>query len=243
MQEYPDITERDQQLQRNNRDYNHELSGVDTGRQKRFIPESATPAAQDRQREERDFRRFALHQLTLEQQAQFQRLYDETVDLARRAALLTSTAIEQLEHLLMNQHTQREDMLARATRLHDGRLVFQDENGKARFEDGTYVSAADAATIVWRDGSPTYEEQRGNAEAIAQTQEKLGVYRDYETRVGEIQHQLDTHKNDLTVDDVKRMQRDLIDGAPVDMQTKLDPSDVTSYESSHDTLRPTQPVM
>ena len=118
-------------------------------------------------------------------------------------------------------------MLERATRLHDGSLVFKDKNGDARYEDGRSVSEEDAATIVWRDGSPTYEEQRDNAEGIQQTRDKIEEYREYETRVGEIQHELEEHKDDLTEEDVRGMQKELVEGAPEEIKAELRPADVT----------------
>lgn len=202
-------------------DLQRELIGEENGRVKRFLPENASPATLEKKREEDRQRQFALQQLMLEQEAAFQKLYNDTFNMARRAGVLTAEALENLDQLLMRQQEALELSRDNATRLYDGRLVFQDAQGRARFEDGSAVDAEDAATIVWRENAPSYEAHRSKHDAVTDTTEKIQEYKEYELTVGDIQNRLEDGKDTLTPDEVKAMQEELIESAPEEIQPQL----------------------
>ncbi len=196
--------------------------------QDRFIPESSTPAALQKKRNKEERQQFILSQLSLEAEAARLALYSDTITLANRASILAANGIEKYQQLLTQQKTQYQSALNQRARQLDGRYIFRDENDKAVHADGSAVDPAIAAGIEWNENDMTFSEHQQLQDKMLETRETIDAYHLYEIRVGEIQSDLETRKDELTAEEMQAYQDELIEGAPPLIQKELAPSDTTA---------------
>lgn len=218
-------TQMDAKIERDKVDLAYERMDEVTGRiQERFVPESSTPTALDKKREERERQTYMLSQLALETEKARLALYSDTVALANRASLLAANGIEQYQQLLNNQETQYQLALEQTARRLGDRYIFKDENGNAVYADGSAVDPDIAAGIEWNDNDMTYAQYQEWQDELNATRGKIQEYSDYESKVGAIQHQLEEGKDSMTAEEIEKAQQDIIDITPEEMKPSLDPS-------------------
>lgn len=118
-----------------------------------------------------------IEQLTLQALLQsdpdYAQYYHKVDTLLSRAEQLTEAAIERVLQLSLEAEDALQDILDAASTLEDGTKVFMDADGRVRAADGTIIDAAEAEGIVWKPGSPSYEEFTKQRQLTEETQLRL----------------------------------------------------------------------
>lgn len=163
--------------QRDLDDFNNEIAGRETGRQRRFVPLGQGPDGERARRardDEIDLFRNAAFALGLRLQQ-----FSERVGELDRASLKALRAAEQR---LRDSEERLADVRARAVRDDQGRLVYKTADGRQGFyDDGHEMSAEAIGRAHWRDDAPVWEERRKADDArerAAEDVDAIGAYRD-----------------------------------------------------------------
>ena len=193
------------------RDFNAELAGLDTGRTARFHSAAfvedrqqgrsgTSSSGKDKQRE-----KLSRLQMLLASNPAYMRAYEGTFKSLRDAESHADDALAEL--LAAHAKAQRElhDMRERAARLPDGRRVFRDENGQVWDEQGTPVNDADAATIEWRGNEPTREEFEGQRTYTDKLARGIDEVRGIQVDLGEIHEEMTDQDNPPTKERVDEL--------------------------------------
>ena len=138
-------------------DLQHELSGQETGRQQRFLPDTARSRAEKQRRRERTDRLLTELDSWLRDPI-YRAQYEGFGDFLNEAENATETALSKAVAALGEARDRLQSVLDKANVLPGGTKVFRAADGRIMDENGNVVSAEDAAGIVWRDGAATYEE-------------------------------------------------------------------------------------
>lgn len=140
-------------------DLNHEIAGLRVGRRLRFGvggPDNAVDG-EGKSKKERIAR--TLEWLLLND-SDYKRLHGEAMAALQLAEEATRNALDRIETELAAIRGVLEDVLDNAATLPDGTKVFKDANCVVKDEGGNAIADDLAATIIWQDDSPTYEEYR-----------------------------------------------------------------------------------
>lgn len=211
-------------------DLANESSGRFVGRMARFLPEDARPEAQ---RSKKEKSRDALTRLAmLMQNAKYAALYRETVDLVRDHAVKAEAGLESSHTALSAAGQALETLTDKAAKLHpSGEPVFRDENGNAVRADGTPLTPDEAASVVWPDDAPSYEEYLQAKTAYAEAQAQFDAWRNYQLYLGTVQNRLDDSDNPPTADELKVIQKRIQSMSPesqnLEQKTVVSPVDPT----------------
>lgn len=153
-------------------DLNNELSGADGNKSNRFLNDESTMRGREEKQREKDEKTRDLNRLLeMLKNPDYAAARENFGNYLRDVEIATENAITTAHTDLKNASEQFGEALETANRLPNGEAVFRDKNGNVYTEDGTAVSTEDAASIVWKDGAPTYEEflEAQQAAADAQT--------------------------------------------------------------------------
>ncbi len=211
--------ERAKRRQQDHDDFHNEMAGREVGRINRFLPESRQPHIQ-KERRERDAERLTKLALAL-QNADYAALYDETVSMVDDYVAKAETGIEDALAAVSATAQALEDLTVNAARLHpSGEPVFMDENGNAVRADGTLLDPEEAASVVWPDNAPTYEEYLAAKKAHEVAQEHLITWREYQIYLAEIQNRLNDPDNPLSPEELRQIQKDIEEKVPEPLQSE-----------------------
>lgn len=194
-------------------DFGNETAGREIGRQTRFLSEGADQEAQkaEHKKHTEELSRLAI----LMQDKEYAALYRGTVDLAREYAAKAEAGVVASKAALSMAGQELETLTGNAARLHtDGSLVFLDKNGQAIRADGTVLTQEEAASIVWPDDAPSYEEYLAAKKAYADAQAQFEAWRDYQQHVGGVQNRLDDPNNPYSPDELKDTQQEIRERIP-----------------------------
>lgn len=99
------------------------------------------------------------------------------------------------------------DMRGRGSVLPDGRKVYRDEHGKARTEEGEVIEGPKLDGVVWREGSPRYEEVKAQRERAAQLQRRESAILHYQTEIlGHARGRLSDKDNPPSLDELREIE-------------------------------------
>ena len=211
--------ERAKRRRQDHEDFHNEVAGRDVGRINRFLPESGQPHIR-KSRRERDAERLTQLALAL-QNIDYAALYNETVSMVDDYAAKAETGIEDALAALSTTAQALEGLTENAARLHpSGEPVFMDENGNAVRADGTLLDPEEAASVVWPDNAPTYEEYLTAKNVHQAAQEHLTAWRDYQIYLAEIQNRLNDPDNPLSPEELRQIQKDIEEKVPQPLQVK-----------------------
>lgn len=134
-------------------------------------------------------------------------LYNDTLTLIQEAARRAEANLTVAERAVANREEELEQLLDRAAKLHpSGQPVFRDRNGNAVTQDGHRLSATDAASIVWPDNAPSYENYRDRVEALEAARAAEASWQDYANTVGEAQDRLADEDNPPSAREMREIQ-------------------------------------
>lgn len=189
-------------------DLNRELSGANNAKITRFFDEASLSGGKAEDKEAKARRAFLTQLEYLMQDQNYRKARQEFGDYLQGVEQATETVLKDAlrDYGLSEEHL--EDICKNANRLPDGRMVFRDENGQVVSGDGREVSADDAASIVWQDGAPSYEDYQAakrNAETSRQTLEEIeGYQRDV---LGPARDRFDSEDPPMTQDEFDEQKK------------------------------------
>ena len=220
-------------------DFNNEVAGREVGRQKRFLSGEAQPGRKESKQEKHaeQLSRLAI----MMQNAEYAVLYNETVDMVRDYASQSESEIDVAQSAVSVAGQKLEEITDNAAKLHpDGESVFLDKDGNAVGADGTPLSAEEAASVVWPDQAPTYEEYLSAKKSYADAQSQLDAWLAYQLYLGDVQLRLDDADNPLSSKELEQLQKDIVSRMPasVGVESDLSPSSVTPQVSTKGIEKP-----
>lgn len=193
---------KDRQRRQDLDDFNNESAGREnTGRARRFFPESHRQREQQRKRDhEARMTRLAMMLADPAYAAAYQAAwdsYDRAQDELDRQLLRAAESIERLTEFT-------DDLKRRASRLH-GAAVFRGADGLYYREDGTQLSDDEAALVQRVDNAPSYEQFAMGRDALDQAAQRRARLLGIQTDVLDRAHaELSNDSDPLTVDEVRR---------------------------------------
>ena len=170
---------RDKRRQQDLDDLNNEMSGAETGRIKRFLPNDVNTPEGKRKKEAREA--FESQLMRLLQDPVYRAKYEETMSALEQAEQKTDAALVRIEQSIRTGKQNLTDMEDRAARLPDGTLVFRDAAGTVRTADGEAVEDHLAETILWTGNEPdfeAYQAQTQKVDALDNTHREVKDYRE-----------------------------------------------------------------
>ncbi|WP_298983107.1 hypothetical protein [uncultured Roseibium sp.] len=207
----------DQKRQLDFDDLQREMSGIDIGKIARFL----SPEARELLREGKGkngvqelSRLISAHELALMNDANYAQAYsdyrDDLDDLADKAEHGRSKAQALLDRLQSEYDTAR----LKAGEMPDGTLVYQDENGIARTEDGQEIGVAADLPIEWTGGETTFETIDAQREKLEQAGGAVKAWTEFEQEVLTVQDQEETRAEKMTVEEMDAIIEELNDKMP-----------------------------
>ncbi|MEL6201916.1 MAG: hypothetical protein AAFR39_06105 [Pseudomonadota bacterium] len=152
-----DTSDRNGRRQRDFDDLQHEISGADVGRIRRFLrPEDDRSPDGKRKKREKERLRQALADLMRD--PEYARVYMKLGNDLRQAETQADAALAALRADVEHMDHKIAEMEADAARRPDGRLVFRDAEGRVLYADGSTVPPEIAEGIQWPAEAPSAEE-------------------------------------------------------------------------------------
>lgn len=203
-------------------DFHNELAGRDVGRQKRFLP-GKTQSGHTKSKQEKHIENFT-HLAVMMQNAEYAALYDETVTMVHDHASQAETEIEAAQSALSATGRKLEEVTDNAAKLYpNGEPVFMDEDGNAVRADGTPLSPEEAASVVWPDDVPTYEDYLKAKQDYFEAQTQLDAWLSYQLYLADVQIRLNDQDNPLSPKELKNIQRDIEERTPSFSESEVAP--------------------
>ena len=205
--------QREDRRRQDHEDFHNEMAGRDVGRIRRFLPEDhpANPRARDRKERRAEGRMTVLQAMLAD--PSYAALYTETLDLLQAAEAKTETALTEAREALAEAESTLEETLDNASVLPNGTRVFRDRDGNVYTEDGGRVTGDDLEAIVWRPGSPSYEEFKAAKRAVDDARSKIDVLLLYQTDVlGHARDRLNDPDNPPTEEELRDIQDRINEG-------------------------------
>jgi len=212
-------------------DLQHEMSGIDNGRMKRFLPESSLSFhAKRKEKEQREFHSRLMQML---QDPIYKAHYDFALDRLGEAERSTDTALAKLEFAIEHAEQELQSIKENAARLPDGTRVYRDAQGDVRREDGSAVEDSLIDSIVWQGNEPSYEaflEAQQKLTDMKQQYEDTNVYRN--EVLGNARDRLEDEDNPPSVDEIDAILDDIETNMPKAVQKELPVPEAVQPEST-----------
>ena len=157
---------------------------------------------------------FATIQILLENNPLYMQQFQRVMNLLDRAEDLIEQAFKQLRPKLETQTKAFDETCNKANRTHDGRMVFKDKDGNVVDQNGKIVDPLDAASVVWREDAPTYEEFLMKKRAMEETRRQIEELERYQVEViGDIRDDIESNPKS-SMDKLKEFERRIQEQAP-----------------------------
>lgn len=154
--------------QRDFDDLQREVAGLEVGRIARFLPDDVrNPERSEKAKAERQAEMLTRLQMMM-RDPEYAALHRDTTRRLREAQNSLDEMREQAQRILEEENEAIVRLDARAARDSEGRAVFRDQDGHARYADGAQVPEEESAAIVWRGDEPGFEERHARGERRAQ---------------------------------------------------------------------------
>lgn len=192
----------DQRLKQNAEDYHNELAGNEVGRIQRFGFDRVRKEAAIK--EER--RKSSLEQMMLNEA--YRAAWMDAMDAVNKADNALYEALVDASNDLSLAQNSHNDLLDNTATTADGTKVFRDKDGHVYNEKGERLPDDVAATIIWPDDAPTWEEYSESSDKLKTAK---GRYRDINAksdRLAEIREELNDKDNPLSIDEIEDRGRE-----------------------------------
>ncbi|MEM6888160.1 MAG: hypothetical protein AAF636_08480 [Pseudomonadota bacterium] len=186
-------------------DFNNEMAGRDVGRISRFVGASSSGSVEGRHRREGQKEQDTQFQMMAATMA-YQVLLEETVKALRNAQARISTVLDAVQNMRAVEEVAQDQRAARAARLPDGSSVFRDDNGKVRRDNGEIVAAELAATIIWREDEPSFEEWQFHRERLERLKALEKDAMAAEQNVGDMQARVEDGDAKASIDELEEIR-------------------------------------
>lgn len=185
-----------QRLERD--DYNHALSGVETGRMPRFGAKSKAELEKKQKKAERVFRD-ALDRFL--QDPDYRALYVQLGQRLNDAEQEADTVLAETQAALRNLSKKIAEMEGRAATGPDGQLVFLTADGRVVDGNAEELPPEIAEGIIWPANAPTAEEYFGALEYQNALTQQLEEWQSYRTdTLGDIRNRYDDRENPMSIE-------------------------------------------
>ncbi|MEM6780326.1 MAG: hypothetical protein AAF569_00525 [Pseudomonadota bacterium] len=225
------------------RDLNLELAGLDAGQIKRFLsPEGKEYLQNQKTGKHKD--NLSLLDILLLTDPLYQQKFLELASRIEDIEDLLERHLAQLNTVLEQQEAHLADIRANAYQLPDGSRVYLDtESGAVYREDGSRLSNEEVEQIIWEDGNPSWQAYRSGESAIDDTRRKIGETESYrDDVVTDIKHRMRDHHSPMdhdTLDEVlDQLEREMPSHA-VEFERNANASDLSSvFHQRHAGIMP-----
>jgi len=210
-------------------DLQNEIAGRETGRNARFLHRDREAVAFRKKRSSEDVIELTVLQQRLNDDPIYAEKYHDVLDLLDRVQSATEVAISKAEIELDTAQTDLNEMMDSANRLPDGTLVFQDEAGDVRTADGRVLSEEEREGIVWREGTPSYEDYIKQRQTVDDLIIQLDSLRTYQVDVlGAARDKVTDPDNPPSMDDLDQIEDDIRGKAPEVIRKQIEPETTPS---------------
>ncbi|MCP4937150.1 MAG: hypothetical protein GY927_23815 [bacterium] len=132
---------------------------------------------------------------------------------------LTTAEIMRLQEQLDTLLEQRDDMLAKATVLPDGRRVFKSEDGlRVIDEHGMEIGIETIDPRSIDDLKPRWEAYSGILDSIDDRRQRLTELHEFQTKLDDIRERFD--KGEITADELKTLEKELERSVPLSLRAR-----------------------
>lgn len=190
-------------------DYNHELSDVDVGRQARFFNKenSVTQQAKRRKASER-LRQLTALQALLNSDPEYAKLYNDVTKLLSEAEIRADNVLEICREKLEHAERMHQENLDNATRLSDGKRVFQGKDGAAYDENDQLIDPDIAEGIIWHKSSPSRDKFKADKEFLNESQSAYDkAYHERYSVLGEIREKVENENEPMKFEELDSAQK------------------------------------
>lgn len=164
-------------------DLQNEISGRETGRNSRFLSKGNAEAQEIERKKNHDRVQQTALDILLQNNPEYAALYNETMDLIRRAEIQAEQFLQELESGLSSAQDTMKETLDNANKLPDGTAVFKDADGNVWTADGRKVGPEEAAGIEWKEGGVSYEDYLKQKQAIEDFKRQIDEVHHYQVDV------------------------------------------------------------
>ncbi|MEL6369170.1 MAG: hypothetical protein AAFR03_00495 [Pseudomonadota bacterium] len=220
-------------------DYSNEIAGRETGRMKRFVLDSDESSLAGKERKERRTRdALSRLQLLLANDPVYAERHAEALSMLGNYGAAAESAISDVERERSRAREALQNAQDGASRLPDGRLVFQDQDGTALLATGERVPDLEAQSIEWRDGAVTFERYRKMKRDVDEAELRLLELRRYQVDVlGPARERLTDPEDPPDFDEIDDILQEIRKGAPEEVTSRI-PNDGPSAPVPDDSVVP-----
>lgn len=209
-----DASDRRGTRQRDFEDLQHEISGADVGRMRRFLSPDDDRSAEGK-RKKRAQERMRQTLVDLMRDPEYARLYVELGNDLRQAETQADTALAALHADIDHMDNRITEMDANAARGPDGRLVFRDAEGRVLYADGSSVPPEIAEGVQWPPNAPFAEDYFA---ALGQRQLLMDQLREWDLYrndvLGDLRDRYDNEDDPMSKDELRDALDDIVTMRP-----------------------------
>lgn len=209
-------------------DLQNEIGDHEVGKPKRFGVGESLEATKIQKK--KDEERFALVTLMdLMNDPEYAKLYNETKAFVHNLMDITEEEIVRANKSLEELSQERKELLENTNKIEDGTIIFKNKNGEVLTEnDEVITDPIVLESIVWKDGTTTYEEFAANREKIGSTLNEVDELTRYQVeKLGSamVNYQDEDYRPDM--EQMDQLKDNLVEGAPEAIKNRLDSDSVT----------------
>lgn len=188
----------------------------------RFLPSGNGESALSEERKRQNAFRSALDLLLLTDPV-YAAAYQKSVTALATAETTLQDALSIAAEALSTAKDRLQAIEGQASRLENGARVFRRSDGAVVDETGRIVSDADAAGIVWKPGSPSYDAYLKAKGAVDQAKTTIAELELYQIDVlGHWRDRLDDKENPPSLEELEQLHQHLLERAPAAALPKLE---------------------
>lgn len=205
-------------------DLNAELTGMETGRQQRFLAgDKSVRAVEERKRKEEEQAFQSLLEMLLRENARYARLYNEVKEQLARTEQAVDAHLHQVEQERGATAQRLRRIREGAATLPNGARVFRSStDGSLYTEDGQRLSAETARGVAIPEGAPTWEEYAREVERSRQLrQEAQDVERYREEVLKPAQERMNDKDNPPSMEELEDLRKQVEAAAPPALAARI----------------------
>lgn len=176
--------------------------------------EEQSPQGRERRRA-RERQQMSALKMLLRDNPDYAALYAGAISTLGQYEAATASAIDEWTQKVADTSAELDEARASANRLPDGSLVFRNEDGEAVDENGNAIDEELAASVIWKDDAPTYEEYLAKKQAADEAQRTLIELERYQVEVlGAARETLTNEDKPPSAEEISDLEEALKEKAP-----------------------------
>jgi len=203
-------------------DLQHEISGIEVGRIRRFLSAEAFDVAQGRQNGKAGSSKLSALDVMLLNDPVYAALYNETYSMLENAEAATERALMKAEQALEQAQEDHDQLMDNAAELPDGTKVFRDADGNVWTADGKQVQGDALNSIQWKGNEPSYQDYLNSKDKLDAANKSVFDLRHYQVDVlGRVRDDMTDPDNPPSADDLNRYKDQMKSGMPPAVKREL----------------------